>query len=720
MIDANHRLPTGWTDDDLVFSNLIRHPGGAAYLIDWEHAGVRPVVAHLAKLAAAMPGTSGIERVLASGPGSPLDAPGSGLSLADQMTRSDADLRRMGQASDGTDGDASGRLRVLTAPDVAFFRVQDRAWIRRFSSVIHPLPPQAPGGAIRRFLDDSPTAAIAVVATVGLVISLTASWWLWSVEQTEAGRVVQTRAEVVARSIESGLGGATIRLASIAGLYQASAEVSELEFRRFVRKMGLVPGVLAIGYMPVITDRNVKAFEASMRRTRPGFEVFEFDALARQVPAESRRVHAPIQWYEPEAAFSDAEGFDSLSDPRRATAMEIARLTRSLAISPYIRLIGNVDNDGVVMYWPVTDSESEALIGYAMAALDLGVMMDQALADAVAPSLTWHLLDVTHVTEEFDPAQPGAKTIEIGGRTWRLVVRPEPGSGMEPNPRTPILLLGTGLLATAFVAGALSNRRRNRNANREYEKLRELTIAKDQFLASVGHELRTPLTSVLGFAELLRTESDGLTDDDRRAMISSVAAEATDLAAIVDDLLVAARSELDLLVVTSVPVAARAQVNQVLEAHRRYDSEMIEVVCEPDQPYRALGDPSRVRQILRNLVTNACRYGGRRIEVRLTADAEWVRIVVADDGAGVPEGHSESIFDPYYRAHSIESQPAALGIGLSVARQLAVLMKGDLSYRRDQGWTVFELTLPTSPDTSPPSRVPHTTRNSDRLPTRVA
>jgi signal transduction histidine kinase len=138
---------------------------------------------------------------------------------------------------------------------------------------------------------------------------------------------------------------------------------------------------------------------------------------------------------------------------------------------------------------------------------------------------------------------------------------------MDPNPKTAILLMVCGLLATAFVARALSNRIRNRDARREFDKLRELTYAKDQFLASVGHELRTPLTSVLGFAELLRSESD-IPEEERNAMISSVADEASDLASIVDDLLVAARSELDLLVVSSVPVSARAQVAQVLEAHR--------------------------------------------------------------------------------------------------------------------------------------------------------
>jgi signal transduction histidine kinase len=97
---------------------------------------------------------------------------------------------------------------------------------------------------------------------------------------------------------------------------------------------------------------------------------------------------------------------------------------------------------------------------------------------------------------------------------------------------------------------------------------------------------------------------------------------------------------------------------------------------------------------LRNLITNACRYGGSSIEARLSTDDKWVKVAVADNGAGVPEEDVDHIFDPYYRAHSNESQPAALGIGLSVARQLARLMQGDLTYRRENGWTVFELALP--------------------------
>jgi len=173
-----------------------------------------------------------------------------------------------------------------------------------------------------------------------------------------------------------------------------------------------------------------------------------------------------------------------------------------------------------------------------------------------------------------------------------------------------------------------------------------------------------------------------------------VAEEATDLASIVDDLLVAARSELDLVVVTEVPVSARAQVAQVLEVRGREACRDVQVIGEQENPYRALGDPSRVRQILRNMVTNACRYGGEQVEVRLGSIDGYVTVGVADNGHGVAPEDQEQIFTPYYRAHSSESQPAALGIGLSVARQLARLMHGDLIYRRQEGWTIFELQLP--------------------------
>jgi signal transduction histidine kinase len=72
--------------------------------------------------------------------------------------------------------------------------------------------------------------------------------------------------------------------------------------------------------------------------------------------------------------------------------------------------------------------------------------------------------------------------------------------------------------------------------------------------------------------------------------------------------------------------------------------------------------------------------------------------VVSDDGPGVRGIDAEHIFDPYYRTQSgADLKPDSVGLGLSVARQLARMMNGDLIYKRQDGWTRFELTLPTPP-----------------------
>ncbi|HEY4607524.1 MAG TPA: CHASE domain-containing protein [Acidimicrobiia bacterium] len=552
--------------------------------------------------------------------------------------------------------------------------------------------------SLRGLLNTPQRTVIAVVALVGVLVTLAGSWLIWNTEQDDAARALDTRTQVVVDSTTKALSDATLRLAAVSGLYQASELVTEIEFRRFVKKLGLLPGLEAIGYMPQVMGRNREAYETEMRATVTDFEIYEIDESGNRIPAVERRVHVPLQWYEPLEAFDQIEGFDSTSDEDRLLAIEQARVTRGMTVSPFLRLVSEEEGDGFVMYWPVTDAETDALIGYAVAAMDLSELVEGAVSDAFEHLLDWSVVDVTGAPA--GSPVTGVSRIGVGSRTWEMFITPAVTSDMTPDPSAALFVLVAGLVATAFVTATLRTRQRHRTARRGFEKLRELTHAKDQFLASVGHELRTPLTSVLGFAELLRTDTSAFTDDERVKMISSVADEATDLAAIVDDLLVAARSELELLVVTEVPVSARAQVAQVIDVNARGECEKIEIVGDPDNQYWALGDPSRVRQILRNLITNACRYGGDKVVVRLSMRGPYVSVVVSDNGTGVSDDESEEIFTPYYRAHSIESQPAALGIGLSVARQLARLMNGDLVYRRERGWTLFELVLPVAPETA--------------------
>lgn len=217
----------------------------------------------------------------------------------------------------------------------------------------------------------------------------------------------------------------------------------------------------------------------------------------------------------------------------------------------------------------------------------------------------------------------------------------------------------------------------------------EESRARTQLLASVGHELRTPLTAVVGFSQVLR---DGnLSKQEVDGLIAALAREAFDLSGIVDDLLVAAREQIGELSVIEVRVDVRAQVAQVLEGWERSIGQKIDVDSAPD--VKALADPARLRQIVRNLLTNALRYGGDHVRIEIKAAPEWVHVRVCDDGKGIPRNRWQRIFEPYERETGKDQQPASVGLGLAVSRQLARLMGGDLTYVHN-GESVFELSLP--------------------------
>jgi signal transduction histidine kinase len=108
----------------------------------------------------------------------------------------------------------------------------------------------------------------------------------------------------------------------------------------------------------------------------------------------------------------------------------------------------------------------------------------------------------------------------------------------------------------------------------------------------------------------------------------------------------------------------------------------------------AIADPLRLRQIVRNLASNANRYGGGSIKVRLSRPGRWARLEFHDNGTGIDPEDRQRIFLPYQRAHQRYGQPASVGLGLTVSRQLAELMGGSLDYERIDGWSCFVLVLP--------------------------
>ncbi len=223
-------------------------------------------------------------------------------------------------------------------------------------------------------------------------------------------------------------------------------------------------------------------------------------------------------------------------------------------------------------------------------------------------------------------------------------------------------------------------------------RLRELVQSKDDFIATISHELRTPLTSVLGFATVLREAAGGLPLEEGEEMVRLIAEQAAELTTIVEDLLVAARSRVAQLQVDTLDVDLASELRTVLETTPQVAG--LPIGLRIGEAHAA-ADPVRVRQILRNLLTNAVRYGGDEISVTVDLRGKTASVQVFDDGAGIPEGDREAIFERYHTSRSV-NQPGAVGLGLTVSRDLARLMGGEVTYRRENGQSCFELTLPAS------------------------
>ena len=241
--------------------------------------------------------------------------------------------------------------------------------------------------------------------------------------------------------------------------------------------------------------------------------------------------------------------------------------------------------------------------------------------------------------------------------------------------------------------GELERRVQDRTAQVE-----QLLRQRTEFFASLSHELRTPLAIILSQSDLLLLDEDS---DEVARSGRAIHQSADHLLGVVNEILELARAEVGELVVEPRPVPVEpflATLSPLLEslvtqADMRLHIDLADGV--PD----AIADPSRLRDIVVNLVDNAAKYGAPDTDVRIAVchEAGRLRWRVRDHGPGIPPHVGDRIFEPFHRVPGSTPRPgtSATGLGLSLARHLVEAQGGTLHYESTTGaGTVFEFDLP--------------------------
>lgn len=247
--------------------------------------------------------------------------------------------------------------------------------------------------------------------------------------------------------------------------------------------------------------------------------------------------------------------------------------------------------------------------------------------------------------------------------------------------------------ATAVVIYFLLVRRQLRDKriamDAELEAERELSRAKDEFIGGLSHELRTPLTSIYGFSEVL-LETGMLDPRQTMELISLINTESADLSRMVEDLLTAARIEADALSYDIGEVALVSELDTVMAPFRRAGVS-ITASCPP---LTVLADKLRLRQVLRNLISNAIRHGGPNVRIDARDANGVLQLAVIDDGPGVAPDVVDRLFEPYVHEGRAALLAGSVGLGLAIVKSLLDAMGGTIAYSRVEGHTVFGITLP--------------------------
>jgi PAS domain S-box-containing protein len=236
------------------------------------------------------------------------------------------------------------------------------------------------------------------------------------------------------------------------------------------------------------------------------------------------------------------------------------------------------------------------------------------------------------------------------------------------------------------------------------EQAEAASQAKSSFLANMSHEIRTPMNAVVGLSDILAR--DPSLSQRQHDMVTTLQLSAQSLMHLINDLLDISKIETNKIDLERIPFKLKTVIDEVLGIAKVAAKQKNITLAYEDSPIAQkeyMGDPTRLGQILHNLVSNAIKFteqGSVNLSLQTSPDSDphhdYVHIKVTDTGIGIPEGKIESIFDKFTQADSsITRKFGGTGLGLAISKNLAEIMGGGIGVEsKPQQGSTFTVYLP--------------------------
>ncbi len=485
-----------------------------------------------------------------------------------------------------------------------------------------------------------------------------------------------------------------------------------------------------IGLIQRLPDEGRSAFEAQHG------EIWEYGPAGRQRATPSNE-YWPITYLSPSQANLKAIGFNQRSEPRRSEALRAAWQTHNLAISSRIHLAQ--DDETIwseILALPIfrAGSSEKDLIGFTTLAFRVPPLVERTLADKAGE----FAVAVHDVSQSGEPQALYASTtapahssicysehLDLADHRWRVEIRPTAqymrahvtdyswavlSGGLSLVALLEVfLLILTGRTArieqvvaerTQSLQSEIQERRVIEEALRHARDQAEAASrAKGAFLATMSHEIRTPMNGVLGYCDLLL---ESPLNREQLEFVRNIKISGDILLSLINDVLDFSKIEAGKMTLSPAPISLRKATVEIL-ASLRAQAELkklrLEFDAEADANLVVLADPTRLRQVLYNLVGNAVKFtaaGQVLVKLEDIADSPHLKVSICDTGVGITPDVQSRLFQHFTQGDSSSTRSVGgTGLGLAICKRLVEMMGGQIGLQSKPGkGSIFWFTLP--------------------------